>query len=192
MRHSPQPQVECYRPSPFNPDRAASTCPPPPRLHSSGREARSPTRGIQGSGPAHPPTTTLSPHSLHGGIRPAPRGLTQGAPASVGEAAEAPQGQVGRSASPGTGPHRLWVGPHWEANRNLWLQLPGTNCLVTVRHTGRPSPQAPEEGTITERLSAGAICPLPENMPLRRGAALWAPPPAPHQGGDTSYQAAGG
>ena len=99
MRHSPQPQVECYRPSPFNPDRAASTCPPPPRLHSSGREARSPTRGIQGSGPAHPPTTTLSPHSLHGGIRPAPRGLTQGAPASVGEAAEAPQAHAGEGSA---------------------------------------------------------------------------------------------
>ena len=44
---------------PFNPARAAFTC--SPCLHSSGREACSPTRGIQGSGPAHPPTTTLSP-----------------------------------------------------------------------------------------------------------------------------------
>lgn len=93
VRHSPQPQVECCRPSPFNPDRAASTY--HPRLHYLGREACSPTRGIQGSGPAHPPTTTLSPHCLHGGIRPASRGLTQGAPASVGEAAESPQAHAG-------------------------------------------------------------------------------------------------
>ena len=60
--HSPQPQVECCRPSPFNPDRAAFTC--SHCLHSSGREARSPTWSIQGSGPAHPrtlPPTTLSP-----------------------------------------------------------------------------------------------------------------------------------
>lgn len=66
------------------------------------------------------------------------------------KAAEAPQGQVGRSARQGQDPTGWVVGPHWEANRNLWLQLPGTNCLVTVRHTGRPSLQPPEEGTITE------------------------------------------
>lgn len=107
------------------------------------------------------------------------------------KAAEAPQGQVGWSASPGTGPHRLWVGPRREANRDPRLQLPGTNCSVTVSHRMLIVPTPLEENTTTERLSARASRPLPENTPPRRAAALWAPPLAPHQGGDTSYQAAG-
>ena len=57
VRHSPQPQGECCRHSPLTqpglPSHAPPACIP--------REACSPTWSIQGSGPAHPPTTTLSP-----------------------------------------------------------------------------------------------------------------------------------
>lgn len=99
VRHSPQPQVECCRPSPFNPDRAAFTC--SHCLHSSGREARSPTWSIQGSGPAHPrtlPPTTLSPSLSPWWDTSSAQGPHPGSSCIYGDAAEAPQAHAGEGS----------------------------------------------------------------------------------------------
>ena len=93
----PQPQGECCRPSPLTqpglPSHAPSAC--IPRV---GKLAHLPgvSKGLVQ--PTLPPPPCHH-HSLRGGIHPAPRGLTQGTPTSVGEAAGAPQAHAGEGSA---------------------------------------------------------------------------------------------
>lgn len=138
-------------PSPFNPDRTAFTSLPLPALL--GIRELAHLHGVS-RGLVQPRLPSLPPpcchlHSLHGGIGLVPGGLTRGAPASVGAAAEGPRAHAGEGSEgrplfptccPGpqhahvlTSPALVELGGLWVVERRSLLpQIPDTQALWKI------------------------------------------------------------